>query len=267
MFITGDDTTFTITLPHFDSLSALLSPTLCLRRLIFEEHIPRPPSSLASNWVSHWRYWQKMKGVGEERCDRLVHTPSPSCLTGVGGGEEELLLPSKRKECHRWGNGRRLWPVKLPPFKGETTLDDELITNDHDRLKIKEGKEPRNDLDWISWSGTMVWPSKHILLSVSSSRSVHSTVIWTVDMSWPDVLDSKLRNANLMSPLLYIVSRKPQLPFKICIMEIIIWSLFSVSQVPVLGLSLPCHSVPLALLEAKDSYSPCLREETYGRPG
>lgn len=95
--------------PNFDSLSALLQPTLCLRRLTFEDYIWLS-CSVASR-VSREKHWQKMEGVGEEWCKNihsLVYLPFPHALwwwwwwwwgnDGGEGKEEEGKKEGKEKE-------------------------------------------------------------------------------------------------------------------------------------------------------------------------
>ena len=63
----------------------------------------------------------------------------------VGGGEEKPQYHQREKSILDEEMDRDIGQLNCPPLRNGAILDNELITNDLDRLKIREGEESDTD--------------------------------------------------------------------------------------------------------------------------
>lgn len=184
MFITGDHITFAInllpTLTHFLPFTCLLcawesQPLRNISPVPLVLWLATGSAIGGTGWRR--REWEK-RDVGVSPC---AH-PRPLCLRGVRGreGERGPLLPIREETAWDEEMDRDFGQLSYLASRGEATLGSELITNNQDGLKIREGEESNTDGDWILWSSTIVRPSKHVLLNVCSSCLGHRSKIGTL---------------------------------------------------------------------------------------
>lgn len=111
---------------------------------------PRLPCSLVSNW-GHWRHWQKMEGIGEDKSKNnypFVH--NPSLLRHGKEGKE------KRENQRGASTQMRKWTETLTSrgacLQGWSTWTMNLSLMTLKDWRLGRGTESNYNWDWILWS-------------------------------------------------------------------------------------------------------------------